>query len=248
MIVHSKNGNTFDLTRGVDCSIPLSDNEKNPLAWDVDPPKFEPVKTDQWTGLVKAGSAINFRTIFFNPHGHGTHTECLGHITPEIYSINQHLTTFFFEMQLISITPERKGDDYIITEELLEEKLRHISSIEALMIRTLPNSVAKKQKKYSGTNPTYLTKACLGIIDQLHIKHLLIDLPSVDKEDDGGKTVFHHGFWGVPDQPKKERTITELIYVPNHIKDGHYLLNLQVAPFENDAAPSRPIIFPIITP
>jgi hypothetical protein len=38
-------------------------------------------------------------------------------------------------------------------------------------------------------------------------------------------------------------TITELIFVPNTAMDGLYLLNLQVAAFENDAAPSRPVIF-----
>ncbi len=40
-------------------------------------------------------------------------------------------------------------------------------------------------------------------------------------------------------------TITELIYVPDHVPDGEYLLNLQIAPFNADASPSRPIIFPI---
>jgi hypothetical protein len=38
-------------------------------------------------------------------------------------------------------------------------------------------------------------------------------------------------------------TITELAFVPDDVKDGLYLLNLQVAPFDNDAAPSRPLLF-----
>ncbi|MBK9767712.1 MAG: hypothetical protein IPP63_12210 [Chloracidobacterium sp.] len=37
-------------------------------------------------------------------------------------------------------------------------------------------------------------------------------------------------------------TITELIYVPNEVSDGVYLLNLQIAPFATDAAPSRPML------
>ena len=74
---------------------------------------------------------------------------------------------------------------------------------------------------------------------------MLLDLPSVDKEIDGGVLAFHHAFWNVPNHPDSSRTITELIYVPNELSDGAYLLELQVSNFENDAAPSRPILYPI---
>ena len=244
MIVKTEHGNTIDLSQGIDLSIPLSNDEKNPLAWQMEPPVFDPVKGNDWIGLVKEGGAVNFRNISFNPHGHGTHTECLGHITPKIYSINQNLNQFFYQAVVITVKPEKQGEDLIITESLLSS-LQKYSSVEALIIRTIPNTEEKKSREYSGTNPAYFDLSCLEIINQLDIKHLLIDLPSVDKEDDGGKVAFHHGFWKVPDNPRFDRTITELIYVPNTVKDGEYLLNLQVAPFENDAAPSRPVLFAI---
>jgi hypothetical protein len=41
-------------------------------------------------------------------------------------------------------------------------------------------------------------------------------------------------------------TITELAFVGNSVPDGAYLLSLQVAPFEADAAPSRPILYPLV--
>jgi hypothetical protein len=37
-----------------------------------------------------------------------------------------------------------------------------------------------------------------------------------------------------------------LIYVPNEILDGSYVLNLQVSNFANDAAPSRPMLFDLV--
>jgi len=77
----------------------------------------------------------------------------------------------------------------------------------------------------------------------LGVKHLLVDIPSVDKEIDGGTLAFHHAFWNVPEQPITNRTITELIYVPNEVEDGHYILELQVSNFDNDAAPSRPLLY-----
>lgn len=242
MIVKTDQGKTIDLNQGIDLSIPLSNDDKNPLAWQMEPPVFGPVCSDDWVGLVKEGSSVNFRNISFNPHGHGTHTECLGHITPEIHSINQHLNQFFFQAVVITVDPEKRGEDQVITQKLLES-LQKYSSIEALIVRTLPNPEEKKSRKYSGTNPPYFDLSCLEIINKLKIKHLLVDIPSVDKEDDGGKVAFHHGFWEVPSNPRFDRTITELIYVPNHVKDGEYVLNLQVAPFENDAAPSRPVIY-----
>ena len=72
---------TVDLLKPIDLSIPLTNDDKNPIAWYIDKPVIEPVKMGDWVGKVSEGSSTNFNNIFFNPHGHGTHTECLGHIT-----------------------------------------------------------------------------------------------------------------------------------------------------------------------
>ena len=77
------------------------------------------------------------------------------------------------------------------------------------------------------------------------IKHLLIDLPSVDKEKDNGELKGHKAFWNYNGKLRKDCTITEFIYVSNKIEDGTYFLNLQIAPFENDATPSKPILYVI---
>ncbi|PKR81473.1 metal-dependent hydrolase [Brumimicrobium salinarum] len=242
MILTTQEGKKIDTNKGIDLSIPLSNDDENPLAWYVKPPSFEPVMDDGWVGSVKKGGPVNFRNISFNPHGHGTHTECLGHITPTVYSINEHLNQYFFKAVLISVKPDKIGGDEVITPRLLTE-LEKYSEVEALVIRTLPNDVDKKSKNYSSTNPPYISEECLSIVNAINVKHLLIDLPSVDKESDGGQLTFHHGFWDVPSSPRFDRTITELIFVPNEVEDGTYLLNLHVAPFENDAAPSRPVLY-----
>jgi hypothetical protein len=83
----------------VDLSNPLtfnllSNTDANPIAWYVDKPEIEPVRFGE-VGKVSSGmSSTNFNTIF-NPHGHGTHTECLGHITSDFYSVNQLLKNFY---------------------------------------------------------------------------------------------------------------------------------------------------------
>ena len=113
----------IDLSKPIDISIPLSNTDANPIAWYIEKPTIEPVKFGNWIGKVSEGSSTNFNNIFFNPHGHGTHTECLGHITREFFSINQCLKQFFFTAELISIEPESLGEDLVITKESISNAL-----------------------------------------------------------------------------------------------------------------------------
>lgn len=228
----------------LDLSIGLQSGSKNLRAWYVNPPTFEPVRANGFIGSVVEGGGVNFRDVFFNPHGHGTHTECHGHITSEVVSVNQKLKTYFFKAQLVSVEPKvlENGDELIVKEQL-EIKLVE-SQIEALIIRTLPNTKDKRSKNYSDTNPPYLDLSVIELIESFEIQHLLVDMPSVDRESDEGKLAFHHAFWNVPENPN-EKTITELIHVNDEIVDGLYILEMQMAPFENDASPSRPVLYKI---
>ncbi|WP_433814890.1 cyclase family protein [Flavobacterium johnsoniae] len=241
----------IDLSKPIDISIPLTNTDENPIAWYIEKPVIEPVVFGDWIGKVSEGkSSTNFNNIFFNPHGHGTHTECLGHITNNFFSINQSLKQFFFSAKLITVEPEKIGEDYVITKESISTSL-NVTSLEAIIIRTLPNQKEKKSRKYSNTNPPYLSEEAAIFIRESEIQHLLIDLPSVDKEHDEGKLLAHKAFWNVKDihnlnqDARFNATITEMIYVPDEIEDGNYILNLQIASFENDASPSKPILYKI---
>ena len=152
--------------------------------------------------------------------------------------------------ELISVQPELQNEDLVITKIQIENALNGTSP-EAIVIRTLPNNSEKLSKKYSNTNPPYLSEDAAIFIRESGIQHLLIDLPSVDKEHDQGKLLAHKAFWNVKDvanlnaDARINSTITEMIFVDDAVKDGSYLLNLQIAPFENDASPSKPILFAI---
>ena len=237
MIVLLDNKYKIDLSKPIDISIPLSNTNKNPIAWYIEKPKIEPVQFGNWIGKVSEGSSTNFNNIFFNPHGHGTHTECLGHITREFYSINQCLKQFFFQAELISIEPESLKEDLVITKSLIEKALQG-KSPEAIIIRTIPNNDFKKNKNYSHSNPPYIEEKAAIYIRNLGIQHLLIDLPSVDREEDEGKLLAHKAFWNVKDvtilnkDARLDCTITEMIFVSDEIEDGSYILNLQIASFD----------------
>lgn len=234
----------IDFGAPIDISLPLSPNPKNASAWYVDPVKIEAVTGEGFIGSVKEGGSVNFRDINFNPHGNGTHTECVGHISKEDFSVNVHLKQFMYWAQLISVEPRRVNEDFIIELDQLNN-ISFFPSTKALIVRTLPNDDFKKEKQYSNTNPPYLGQGVMEFLIDKGIDHFLIDLPSVDREFDNGVLRAHHAFWEYPYNTQKHRTITELIYVPNHIKDGQYLLNLQIASFENDASPSKPILYKI---
>lgn len=242
-ITHNKNTYTVDLSKPIDISIPLS-AKKNPQAWYIEPLTITPVQTEDWIGKVSKGGDVNFNTITFNPHAHGTHTETVGHITEKVHSINKHLTQFFFEAELITVAPEVRGEELVISRKQLLYLLGG-KTPEALVIRTIPNTLEKKTKNWSHTHWPFISEGAMKQLRTIGVKHLLIDLPSVDPEKDDGHLLSHHAFWNVPEKPRLDATITEMIYVPHIIEDGSYLLNLQIASFENDASPSKPILYKI---
>jgi len=234
----------IDLSAPLDISIPLRGDAQNVNAWGLEPPKITPHTEGDFVGKVSEGASINFNDIGFNPHAHGTHTECVGHITEEFHSINQNLPRFFFLAEVISVVPELQNDDWVVSKHILELALQD-KKPTALVIRTMPNDRKKLSRQYYGTNPPYLLEEAARFLFAIGVEHLLIDLPSIDKEEDDGKLLAHKAFWDFDGQLRKEATITELIYVPDGIKDGTYFLNLQVAAFENDASPSRPVLYKI---
>lgn len=238
------NGKTIevDFSKPLDISIPLQASEQNPLAWYQEKPTIKPVRMGDWIGKVSEGGSVNFNNVFFNPHAHGTHTESFGHISNEFHSVNDALKTFFFLAEVITVQPEKVGKDEIISKENIVKALNGITP-EAIVIRTLPNDSSKKSKHWSNTNWPYLDEKAAHFLRDIGVKHLLIDLPSVDKEQDEGKLLAHKAFWNYPEDPRHDCTITELIYIPEIIEDGSYLLNLQMASFENDASPSKPVLY-----
>lgn len=244
-IQHQSKNYQIDLSQPLDISIPLIASKTNVNAWYIDEPKIEPVVLGNWVGSVATGASVNFKTITFNPHAHGTHTECVGHITKEFHSINQNLKQFFFLAELITIAPTKLNDDFVITKKQLQFALKDMQP-EAVIIRTIPNTKDKLSQQYSNTNPPYLLEEAALYLKEINVKHLLIDLPSVDKEQDEGKLLSHNAFWNTSGKLRLNATITEFIYVDNTIDDGSYFLNLQIAPFENDASPSKPVLYKLL--
>jgi len=253
----------FDDQDPIDLSIPLIFTGRQPNAYGVERAASTPCRAGDLVGDTRLGGSCNFEQYTFIPHCNGTHTECVGHITNDRISVRDCLQDVFIRASLITISPQHASQvteefsvecdelDTVITRENLEQVLGQ-GSPTALIIRASPNDDSKLTRSYVDKIPPYFTNPAIAYVVELGIKHLLVDTPSIDRIFDGGKLANHRRFWNVEPGSfeinagtRRNSTITELIYVPNEVEDGEYVLNLQIAPFAADASPSRPVIFKV---
>ena len=162
----------------------------------------------------------------------------------------------------------------------LERAERALSAAGAVVLRTRPRPAAALDgdgggdgTDFSGRNPPYLSQRCAAWLSA-HFpsaRHLVVELPSVDREDDGGVLLAHRAWFGLPPRDRgtdgvaarlsadraeecaalatcEGRTITELAVLPDEclLGDGAAVLALQVAPIDMDAAPSAPLLWPLL--
>ena len=259
----------FDNKSFTDISIPIRFNGAQPNAYGVDQASARPCEAGQLVGDTRQGGSCNFEEYTLIPHCNGTHTECVGHITNERISILDSLKDVFIPAMVISVEPEESIDtedsypveisqsDRLITRKLVKDGLAKTETtdtsnkrLDALIVRTIPNDDDKLSRNYGDYIPPFFSSEAMNLVVESGVRHILVDLPSIDRIFDEGKLSNHRTFWNIEDgsfetndNTRVNSTITELIYVPNEINDGHYLLNLQIAAFDSDASPSRPILF-----
>ncbi len=233
-----------NLAEPLDISIPLQVGMGTVNCFYAPPMEVTPVVAGSFIGATAQGGPVNFFNVKINPHGNGTHTECVGHIAKTPYTIHQSLQKFHFFAKLVSLYPQKTvTGDRVLLPEQIKEAFEGSKLPEAVIIRTLPNDDWKLRTNYSGANPPYLHAEAMQWLVAQGVQHLLIDLPSVDREEDGGQLAAHRAFWQYPEQPRENCTITELVYIRNFIKDDLYLLNIQIASFEIDVSPSKPVLY-----
>ena len=250
----------IDLNKFYDISIPLDANKKPPSFYDENPLKINYYKDQNYkVWSIREGASCNVPVIDLNIHCGSTHSECRSHITKEDLYIYEVLDSSFVECILISVEPENliQNDSYhykidnkdlIITKKILQDSLESLKHdcIEALVIRTLPNIYDKIiSKNYNNSNNPFFSNEAIEYLKSLQIKHLIVDLPSIDKIDDGGLLGNHRIFWDL-EKGGNNNTITEFALISNSISDGLYLLSINILNIKLDASPSRPLIYPIL--
>jgi arylformamidase len=254
---------------GISLAIDQTFAQDQPSHFGVPPATRQPYAAGEFIGDTRRGGSCNVDVVQLIPHCNGTHTETAGHILSQSMPVSSCLLEGWCLARLVSVVPVRASstgdhyepasspDDLVIDERAvttafaasLPAPLNHRPT--ALIVRTLPNDPAKRSRNWStGPLPPYFSAPAIEAMRVAGVEHLLVDLPSIDRMHDQGRMFNHCLFWEVdPDQRLPQnpgalnRTVTEMIFVPAEVEDGIWLLNLQVAPFAIDAAPSRPVVF-----
>ncbi|PIR23319.1 MAG: hypothetical protein COV44_03300 [Deltaproteobacteria bacterium CG11_big_fil_rev_8_21_14_0_20_45_16] len=246
--------------------VPISFEEDRPAAFGVPNSSRKKISNDSFVGDTSKGGSCNVEEIYFIPHCHGTHTESIGHLVNNAITISelsfqlQFLKTCVISIPVVEArkskehyTSNSSGNDLWLTAEAIQkswENLDHLFPPEALVIRSLPNPANKPLSQNS--NAAYFTEEAMRWLINRDIEHLVVDIPSIDRMEDGGKLINHRAFWNLlPDQKTinkdswRTKTLTEFAYIPDRAKDGCYIMNINPIDWHLDAVPSSPILFPV---
>jgi len=255
-----------DLAAPVDLAIPLQFDGAQPGFFATEPARAAPLRAGGFTGDVRQGGSCNCDVYVLAPHCHGTHTECAAHVTiggeriAALTPVSPSLAVLL-SVRPVALGATSKADasqaspsDPVITRELLAATAAPwlADPWAALVIRTLPNDPSKLQRIYAGACPApYFLPDAMDWIVARGVSSLVVDLPSLDRAEDGGALAAHRIYWGLPFGERDPQLaargralVTELAYVPPAAPDGLYLLDLHVPAFATDAAPSRPVLYP----
>lgn len=235
---HRPRGRAFSLARVLDFDAP------HPRAFGAPPATTDALTVGAFTGDVARGGSCNCRRVSLVPHCNGTHTESAAHLTREPLPLLDIVPLGTLPAVLIDVSPVRGPDgDRRITAESLANASPAASGAELLVLRTGASAL-------DDPNPPYIATAAMQWIVERGFRHLVVDLPSVDRADDGGELAAHRIFFGLPpgstrlaDATRADATITELAHVPAECPAGPCDVQLQLTAWTGDAVPSRPVLF-----
>ncbi|NVJ59535.1 MAG: cyclase family protein [Gammaproteobacteria bacterium] len=268
MLVYELNYHQYRVLSDAPISIAIEQtfDEHQPNHFGADKAKASVLKSGSFVGDTRQGGSCNVTEITITPHCNGTHTESLSHITDQLIPVGNlakellpaTLITVMAETGEVTVDnykPALEPSDKVISKAILVQELSSIDNamLKALVIRTLPNPSEKKHYVYGDSlHPPFFTMEAIEYLNQKGVEHLIVDVPSIDKMYDEGLLTNHHIFWNVKEATHEladnswiRKTITELSFINNEVSDGHYLISLNIAPFHLDAAPSRPVLYPL---
>ena len=255
-----------DLRDFHDLAIALDFNGAQPRWFGAPPAHSEALASGAFSGRVARGASCNCSTLTLTPHCDGTHTECAGHLTFEVLEARTVVPRGLLPALLLSVAPVHGAhsgegsrpaplpDDLLITGAALSQNWPALLPFtpRALVLRTLPNSSRKRARDYRSEPAAYLSLPAAELLVARGIEHLVLDVPSADRADDGGQLSAHRAFFGLPAGSaalaavrRPQCTITELAFIDDSVPDGPYLLGLQVPALGGDALPSRPLLYPV---
>jgi arylformamidase len=254
-----------DFGRPACIAIPLDFLGRQPAAFGAPRADARPLRQGRFVGDTRAGGSCNCEVLTVAPHCNGTHTECVGHVTDARVAVHERVTGGVQLALVVTVEPVAAEDagedsdprpapgDRLVTAAALEQAAARHAGLRhtALVVRTATGG--GPHREYAGASPApYLSRQAADWLVAHGIEALVLDLPSADRADDGGRLTAHRIFFGLPPGSRDsaaarrpQASITELAWIGPEVADGWYLLDLQIPPFLTDAAPSRPLLYPV---
>ncbi len=247
----------------VSIAIALDFEGPQPSHFGAKPATAKPMQAGDFIGDTRQGGSCNAEEVRINPHCNGTHTESLSHVINRLLPPHEVVKQPLMTALLVTVEPKSNVQeayrppldpaDQVITKDMLTAVSKGLhQNVKALIIRTLPNGENKKTQQYGNPfQPPFLTNSAMQwLVSATQIEHLLVDFPSVDRLHDEGLLSNHRLFWNIASgshehssQQLQHKTITEMVYVPDTVVDGEYILSLQVPRLNLNAVPSNPLLF-----
>ncbi|MCP4727166.1 MAG: hypothetical protein GY863_19165 [bacterium] len=214
----------------------------------ISPPSRETYEVPgQFTGDVDGGGVCNVEIISSAAHN-TTHIETSSHVLS--YGSNpitvdeipvENLSGLLYLIDLTEIQAESgKAIKWIdIERKLLEITL----PVTMLGIKT-QGSVLPEDYDFSGQDFLHLAPEAAKAIHDFRIMNntiecLMLDLPSIDRENDQGKLLAHRNYFGIPETghsgtDTEKRTIVELAYFAG-LDEGYYYAVITPPRFQTNA-------------
>jgi kynurenine formamidase len=254
-----------DFAKPASIAIPLDFSGPQPSCFGAPPAGARPLEVGGFVGDTRAGGSCNCEVLTIAPHCNGTHTECVGHVTDDRVAVAERVPGGVALALLVTVAPADAAGtaedsdpapaagDRLVTAAALRAAIgaHRGPAPSALVVRTQGGE--GPHRAYRGPAPApYLSRQAAAFLVESGIETLVLDLPSADRADDGGKLTAHRIFFGLPpgsrrasEAARPHASITELAWMPSSLADGLYLLDLQLPAFRSDAAPSRPLLYPV---
>ena len=260
-----------DLSSPVSLALELDFDGPQPRHFGAPLATSRPYAVPGFSGSVASGASCNCAVVTLIPHCNGTHTESAGHLTLEPLDVHRVAPAGFVPALLITVTPvlrsgtsetsepPPRAGDRLVTRSDIERRWPRTLAFDpqALIIRTGGTATAAASTTSAsgdGPPPPYMSREAARLLVERGIQHLVIDVPSIDREHDEGRLCAHRLFFGLPpgehslaQARRPGATVTELAHIPSVLGDGPCLLQLQMPALRGDAVPSRPVLYSLKT-
>lgn len=188
-------------------------------------------------GDVLQGGSCNVDVLSFCPHNL-THIECSSHVLDQTVSESvsiaeipkNHLQGLVY---IIDLRPIVRDSKLILKEHLKNELAKINLPVTAIALKTSASDL-EQNFDFSGKDFLALSKEAAEEISNFSfqdtkITTLILDLPSTDSENDGGKLLAHRAFFEIPESgitfnDTKKKVIVELAHFSQIVQNYYYFI------------------------